>query len=120
MRFGQRFRRLYSNLDDIRGSERIVLYLTPQCFALDVLHDDEWMMALFIHFVNGTDIRVIESGRGFRLANQPFSGVVIFARLIGEYLDRYFAFKPGVLGQEHFAHAARAELFDDLIMRELS
>ena len=77
MCFGQRFRRLYSNVDDIRGSERIVLNLSPQRFALDVLHDDEWMIALFIHLVNGTDVRMIESGRGFGFANQPLSGVVI-------------------------------------------
>ena len=40
--------------------------------AIQKFHDDEWVAVFFTDFINGADVRVIESGGGLRFALETF------------------------------------------------
>ncbi len=88
MRFGQCFGRLDSDIDDFSRSQRFVLKLGPERHAVDVLHDDERRVSLFVDFMNSTDVRMIECSSGFCFSEQPLLRLFVFDRFSRQDLDR--------------------------------
>ena len=69
--------------------------------------------------MDSANIRMIQRGGGTGFAEEPLSGVRIVDGFREQHFDRDFAFEFGVMRQEDFAHAARAQLFDDLVVSNL-
>jgi len=69
--------------------------------------------------MDSANIRMIQRGGGPGFAEEPLSGVRIVDRFRVQHFDRDFAFEFGVKRQENFAHATRAQLFDDPVVRNL-
>ncbi len=87
--------------------------------AGEELHHDE------IHFVGGFnrmnrhDARMIERGRRARLLDEAPAGRAVPIDLAGENLDGHGSAQLRVHRLEDFAHTARADLLDDLVVEEL-
>ncbi len=94
-------------------------HLTSESFTLYVLHYDKWTITFVIYFVNGADVRVVEHSCGPCLPEQPRPGSVVLDQFSGEHFNGYVALEGEVVREEHFAHTARPELFENSVMREL-
>ena len=57
---------------------------------------------------------------GLGLALEALAGALVLAELAGDDLDRDVAAEHGVVGPEHLAHGALAELVDDLVLADLA
>ena len=62
---------------------------------------------------------MIQRGGGPCFAEEPLFGERIVNRFCRQHLDCDLASELGVLRQKNFAHAARAQLFDDPVVRNL-
>jgi hypothetical protein len=76
------------------------------------------MAAVLANFVNGQDIRVIQSGRGLGFLLEPSQAIGILRVLWRQEFQRYTAAKPDVLRQVYLAHSASTKLLDDPVMRD--
>jgi hypothetical protein len=63
--------------------------------------------------VDRADVRVLERGRGARLALEPLERLRVRGNVLGEELQGDLAPESQVLGAVNDAHAAAAELLDD-------
>ena len=84
--------------------------------AVYELHRHEVHTVALPDFIDVSDIRMIQSGRGFRLAHKPFHSIAIRCQVRGQNFQRDFAIKFCVLREVHFAHAPRAQLGDNAIV----
>src|SRR5258708_37466004 len=92
--------------------------LLAQRSAIDKLHGDEVHTVTLADFMDGSDVRMIERRRGCRfLFEAPYS-ILIRREVSRKNLQRDLAVQARVLGQINFAHAARADLRDDFVMRD--
>ena len=60
-------------------------------------------------------MRVVERGEHARLALEPRQALGVARELVGQDLDRDLAAELGVASAIHLAHAADAELREDLV-----
>ena len=65
---------------------------------------------------HGDDIGMIESGDGFGFTLESLSKLLGVRHVGWEYFQSHLAAELGVLGDEDFAHAAPAELLEDLVV----
>jgi len=63
----------------------------------------------FAHFVNRTDVWMVEFGRCASLPDQPLLRTVVRCGFRGQELDSYLAIEPGVFRKIDLAHPARAK-----------
>ena len=68
--------------------------------------------------VHDGDMRMVERCRCARLLIKPRQPLAIGAKLRGQHLDRHLATQTRIRGQPHLAHAASAELLEDLVGSE--
>ena len=87
--------------------------------ALDVLHRDELAAVGLTDLVHRADVRMIERGGGARLSQQAPLRERIGLGLRRQEFQRDAAAELGVIGQEHFGHAAGAELAANDVATEL-
>src|SRR5262249_18028311 len=80
-------------------------------------HRDEEIALVLVNLVNGTDMRMIESGNGLGLPEKPGFVILRPACRTGKELERGEAVKLRVFGLIHDAHAALAELLQKRVMR---
>src|SRR5579862_1555350 len=62
--------------------ERAPSNLVCQGYAVDIFHDDEGSSLGFVNFVNGTDVRMIQSGCSLCLTLEPCHRL----RIVGNFL----------------------------------
>lgn len=86
--------------------------------ARDVLHHHEVDALLFADVVDGDDIGMIERRCGLRFLDEPQLARCLTEIFRTQHLDRDETVQPRVPRFEHFAHAARAQRFEDLIVAE--
>ena len=67
--------------------------------------------------VNGDDVGVIQAGSGLRFLDEAAAALRIAGFRAGQDLDRDDTVQPRVLGLVDIAHAAGAQFFKELIMR---
>ena len=84
--------------------------------ALQVLHDDERTPVLLADVMDGADVRVVQRRRRPRFTRESAQCVRIRRELVGDELERHRAAESRVFGLIHDAHAAAADLFDDVIV----
>src|SRR5882724_11593250 len=88
-----------------------------QCYALEKLHGDEASAALLADFVNGADVGVIQRGGGSRLTPKTLQGLRVLCQGLRQELQGHEPAQLHVLRFINHAHAAAAELLDDVVMR---
>ena len=86
--------------------------------AVQKLHGDERLLAVFADFIDGADVRVVESGRGVSLAAKAFESLRVLRKILGQEFEGDEAAEFSVLGLVNHAHAAPAEFFHDAVVRD--
>ena len=89
-----------------------------QRHAIQKLHGNERLLAVFADFVDGANVGMIESGRGARLPAKAFQCLRVSRQFIGEEFEGDEAAKFGVLSFIDHTHAAATELLDDAVVRD--
>ena len=87
-----------------------------QRLAFDELQDQEALALGLFQAVDRGDVRVIERCQQLRFALEPGEPLGIRREGFGQHFDGHLAVEPKVLGTVDFAHPARTELLDDLVM----
>ena len=86
--------------------------------AVEKLHGDEGLLAVFSDFINRADVGMVESGRGAGLAAETFEGLRVLGKILGQEFEGDEAAEFGVFRLVNHAHAATAEFFDDAVVRD--
>ena len=89
-----------------------------ECFASDILHDDEWLRVVFAEVVDRNDIGMAERSGGARLARESLARVGQI-EIAGEYLDRDHSTENGVVGDVYRTHAPSTESSLDFVPPDL-
>ena len=110
-------------LADIVGGDEIihgavVLDHLLQIAALDVLHHQVMDVAVVVDVVGPDDIAVIQGGGGLGLAMEAGQIGRVFDAMLGQDLDRPASLHEHVLGQVDAAHAAGAQVVEELVLSE--
>ncbi len=98
-----------------RGETFVRLQDLAQRLAGDVLHHDEGGVVLLAPVVDRDDVRVVESGRGLRLASEAFDVGGVRRELGKEHLHRDAPVEQSVVSEVHVGHAAVADLLAQLV-----
>src|SRR5262249_16406100 len=104
--------------EDLFGVERASRDAMLQRSAVEILHGDEGLMAVFADFVDGADVRMIESRRRLGFAPKAFQRMRIFGEIFGQEFQCNKSTKFGVFGLVNHAHAAATEFFENAIVRD--
>jgi hypothetical protein len=105
-------------LERLRNWQRALgKHFVERC-ALDELHCDEGGAGVLVDVVDGDDVRVIESGGGTRLLDEPTASIGVGRCLGRQHFDRHRSPEPAVDRAVHHAHAAAANLSFDAIVRD--
>ena len=89
-----------------------------EAFALDQGHRQEGLAIGLADFVDRADVGMIESGGGLGFAKETGFGLVVAKQVRRQELQRDGALEARVLGLVDDAHAALAELFEDLVVTD--
>src|SRR5216684_2013743 len=119
MRLGQTFRNLCRNFDRLSHWQRAACKQLAQGLPLHQLHRDKGTTVGFVNFVNRTDIRMVQRGGGPRLAAKTLKRLRVFGEFFGKKLQPNMAAELQVFGLVNHAHAAAAELAEDVVMGNL-
>ena len=111
MRGGEPIAGLHERRDDLAPRVRL-LEPRRERRAAHELHDDEDLAVDRADLVDRHDIGMRELGHRLGLAHQPHAGRRAGVAVAHD-LDRDVAIEVGIVGLEHDAHAAGAELADD-------
>ena len=87
-----------------------------QSLAVEEFHGDEVAAFVFVDFVDGADVGVIEGGGGARFALETFESLRVAGEIFGEKFQRDETAELGVFGFVDDAHSAAAEFFEDAVM----
>ena len=87
-----------------------------QVEALDVLHGQDEALAEAEGRVGGDDVGVVELGRGADLAEEAVEHAAAVDEVAADDLEHLLAAHERVLGQVDDAHAAAAQLAEDLVI----
>ena len=87
-----------------------------QVQALDVLHGEDDALAAAEGGVGGDDVGVAELGDGADLAEEAVEHAAAFDDVAAHDLEDLVAAHEAVVGEVDHAHAAAAELADDLVV----
>ncbi len=118
--------RRLQRLGDLDGQRQRALELHrcaqqfPKRGAVEQLLHHEVHAALVADVVHRGDVRVVERRRRPRLLLEPGQPLRVGGELLGQHLDGHLAAQARVLRQPHLAHAARAELLEDLVWSQRS
>ena len=97
-----------------RARGESVLQVDP----VEQLHGHERLPCLEPELVHRDDVRVVEEGGGLRLPLEPLAHHLVGVEAGRDALDRDGAVQDRVVGAEHLAHGALAELADDLVLSD--
>ena len=86
--------------------------------AVEVLHGEESLVAMFADFVDGADVWMIEGRGGASLAAEALEGLRVAREFVGKKLERDEASELGVFRFVDDTHPAAAELFDNAVVRD--
>src|SRR5215469_11436781 len=93
----------------------------PESLPFEILHGDEGLAFILADFVNGADIRMVESRGGARFALKTLQSLAVLRKMFGEELQGDKAAELGVLGFINHTHpAATTQLLEDAVVRNRS
>ena len=89
-----------------------------QRFAFEMLHDEVIEASIVADVVDAADVRVLQTGDGFRLAIELLAHLGADASDGNHDLDRDRSIEAVIVCAIHLTHAARAEQFHDFVRPE--
>jgi hypothetical protein len=90
-----------------------------RCFnVIPSRNSDKGFAVLVVNFVDGADVRMIESRGSFGFALEAVEGLRVFGYIIGKEFEGNEAVELHVFGFVDHSHAAAAELFYDEVVRD--
>jgi len=87
-----------------------------QCLALQELHGDEGLTFVFVDFINGADVGMIERRGSAGLALEAAQGVTVFGQLCRQEVEGDETPQLAVLGLIDHTHTSAAELLEYAVM----
>ena len=118
MRLVQRIRHLSGHLENRRDREGPPAHPLGQLLALDQLHHDEQVVAVFGDVVCRRNGRSAEQGCGAGLLQKARATVGVASIFVMDELQRDVAAQPRVARPVHVTHAAGAEVAADLVVED--
>src|ERR1044071_507801 len=114
----QRPRHLNADAQHVVNLQLVAPDVISQRLAVDELCGDKLIWRFLSNLEDGQNVRMIEleDGAGFLLKAQQI--VFVFGDVRRQNLQSNLAPGSRVFGQINFAHPARAELFDNTVMRD--
>src|SRR5437899_1949494 len=100
----ERVRELYPDIEQLVGGQGPAGDALLERPALEQLHDQKWAAVKLTQVVDGTDIRMIERGRGARLSLETLERYGVSGILGGQELQRDVPPKTGILGSVYDPH----------------
>src|SRR5258706_11944176 len=82
------------------------------------LHGNERLLAVFADFINGANIRMIESRRRTGFPAKTLQWLRVVRQFIGQEFQGHETAKLGVFSFVNNTHAATTELLDDAVVRD--
>src|SRR5262245_22785996 len=89
----------------------------PQCHAFQILHGYKRTPVLFVNFVDGANVGMIQCGGSFGFTLEAAQGLWVFGYVVGQELKGNRTAELHVLGPVNHAHAAAAQSLDNAVMR---
>ena len=86
--------------------------------ALQQFHGDEWLALMLADFINGADVRMVESGGGTRFTAKAFQSILVSRPIRRKKLEGHVAAQRCVLGAVNDTHATGTEFLEHAIMRD--
>ena len=108
--------KLHPEPHDFSLGKRPGFDLFTQRLAGNQLHREEINAILRAKFINGFDVRMIELGERQRFFAKLFARRFVGEQTGGKNLQRDVAVELFVMSAIDFAHAARADFFDDPVV----
>jgi len=99
------------------GLHRAIADLVLQRHAVQILHDDERLTILLIHFMDRANVRMIQRGSRLCLALKAGEGLCVFGYIIRQEFESDEAMQFYILGFINHTHPASAQLLDDAVVR---
>ncbi len=96
----------------IQGQRRLPADDFSQCFALDVLHGDEWLVVVDADVKDRDDILVLQAPAGTRLSEEPSPHLL---GIDAQALHRNQAVDQRIEREVQYPHGATAELLFDFV-----
>jgi hypothetical protein len=90
-----------------------------QGLALQVLHDNEGLVAVFPDVINGADVGMIQGGRSLGLAPEASESRGVTRDVFRKKLQGYKTVEARVLGLVDHTHPATAELLNHPVVRDV-
>ena len=109
---------LRGDVDHLVELERALGDFVLDGLSLDEGHDEEGLSLGLVDFMDGANIGVVESRRGLRFAQEACLGFGVFNGFGAEKLQRNGAVEFRIEGLVDDPHAALAEFFGDLVVRD--
>ena len=115
VRARQRRRDLQRNVYRFIDGQRRMHHLLTQRFAIDEFGSDKVGARVGANFVNGENIRMIQSRGGLSFLNKALHAQLVGSYSLRQNLQGHLAIERGVLRQIHFTHSAFAQLRADFV-----
>ena len=112
----ERVRDFNAQADHGFGVERTAHDAVFQGLSVEEFHGDEGLAVLFINFVNGADVGMVQGRGGLRLALKTTERLLVLGDIIGQKLEGDKTAQLEVFGLVDDAHAPTAELFQNAIV----
>src|SRR6266542_2189476 len=87
-------------------------------YPIQKFHGDECLAILLANVVDSAYVGVIQCRRGLGFALKTSKSLRIASNCLWQEFESNEAMQPRVLGLIHHSHAATAEFFDDLVVRD--
>src|SRR5260370_20211577 len=115
----QRLSNLNSKLCRFRPSEWLSSR-RPQRLPLNQLHHNKRGALVFVHFVDRTNVRMVESRCGAGFALEAFESLTVLSKIFAQDLQSYLASEPDIFSPVHHSHSALPDLLQHLPRAEAS
>ena len=120
MRVGgvERVRDLDSQVEQLGQGQTTLANTLPESRTIQKLHRDEASALRFTHFVDHTDVGMVQGGRGARFPAKSFQHHRVLRDQLRQKFKCHHPTKLSVLGLINHTHPPATEFFDDPIMRD--
>jgi hypothetical protein len=88
-----------------------------QGLTIEELHRNKRLIVVLADLIDGTDIGVVQGGRGLGFTLEPVQCLAIAGKFFWQELQRDKAMQSCVFGLIDHAHPATAEFFEDAVVR---
>ena len=89
-----------------------------QRFALEEFHHDKRLTGMFVDFVNGTNMRMVQGGGGARFAQESFNRLFVRRRVRRKKLQGDGPAEHGIVSAINHAHPTTTKFLKDAVVRD--